>query len=204
MNTLAQFPFRGPGGLLRSTCVGLFSFALSASAAGPWAVRQVSARNLMNTFGAEQVATAGSNLRPSDRAFLTKAGETARQQMRLAEVGVSQAAKCEVRSYAQQLVTDYRELNDSLEAMIRRKGGVAGAPVGGTSETYQKLVQTSGATFDTEFVRIESRMNEATLTLFEQAAADSKDADVREFAASRLPMLRAHRTAIVELKKTST
>jgi putative membrane protein len=164
----------------------------------------------MNTFGAEQVATAGGNLRPSDRAFLTKAGETARQQMRLAEVGVSQAAKSEVRSYAQQLVTDYRELNDSLEAMIRRKGGIAGAPVGGTSETYQKLVETSGvvetsgATFDTEFVRIESRMNEATLTLFEQAAADSKDADVREFAASRLPMLRAHRTAIVELKKTSS
>jgi putative membrane protein len=202
MNTLAQFLFRGRGAFALLSSVGLMGFAVTASAAGPWTVRQVSARNLMHTFGAEPQATDG--LRPADRAFLTKAVETARQQMRLAEVGVSQAAKSEVRSHAQQLVTDYRQMNDSLEAMIRRKGGIVGAPVGGTSETYQKLIETTGATFDAEFVRIASRMNEATLNLFEQAAADAKDPDVREFAASRLPLLRAHRTTVVELKKTST
>jgi hypothetical protein len=39
------------------------------------------------------------------------------------------------------------------------------------------------------------------LTLFEQVASDSNDADVRELAAAELPVLRAHRTAITELEK---
>jgi predicted outer membrane protein len=200
MNTLAQFLFRGR--VMFFSCVGLMGFSLSALAAAPWKVRQVSARSFMNGFGAEPLAT--DDLRPLDRAFLGKAVETVRQQMRLAEVGVSQATNNEVRSHAQQLVADYRQLNDTLEALIRRKGGMAGAPVGGTSETYQKLVETSGAAFDSAFVRAASQMSDQILTLFEQAAADAKDTDVRELAAAELPVLRSHRNTMTELKKTTT
>ena len=37
--------------------------------------------------------------------------------------------------------------------------------------------------------------------LFEQAAAESRDVDVRDFAAAELPVLRGHRNAAVVLKK---
>ena len=115
---------------------------------------------------------------------------------------LSQATNSNVRSHAQQLVTDYRALNDSLEALIRRKGGIAGAPVGGTSESYQKLAGMSGNAFDREFVRTVGQTTEDVHAMFEQVAADSRDADIRDLAAAQLPVIRAHRTAMTELKKT--
>lgn len=164
-------------------------------------VRQASARTLTRGFAAEPLAAADT-LRPAERSFLAKAVETSRQQARLAAIGVSQATNSEVRSHAQQLVLDYRSLTDSLQALIRRKGGIAGAPVGGSSETYQKLVEKAGPDFDREFIRAVSQASNDMLGLFEQVASDSKDADVRELAAAELPVLRAHRSQIVELEKT--
>jgi putative membrane protein len=181
--------------------VALASFlgtTLIADAAGP-RTRQVSARSLTRGFAGEPLAA--NDLRPGERAFLTKALETVRQQLRLAEVGVSQATSAEVRSHAQQLLVDYRALNDSLDALTRRKGGIAGAPVGGTSETYQKLL-TAGANFDREFIRIAAQATDDVLSLFEQVASDAKDVDIRELAAAELPVLRGHRGTITELQKS--
>src|SRR5687768_85188 len=78
---------------------GFLGVSLTADAAGPRS-RQVSARNLTRGFAAEPLAA--NDLRPVERAFLTKALETARQQLALARVGVSQATNSEVRSHAQQ------------------------------------------------------------------------------------------------------
>lgn len=169
-------------------------------AAPPSRVRQASAHTWIKLYAAEPLATDG--LRAAEKAFLAKAIETARQQMRLAEVGASQADSSEVRSHALQLASDYRELSDALEALVRRKGGLAGAPAGATSETYQKLSEKSGADFDREFVRIVAVASGQVMTLFETAAAEAKDQDVRDFAANELPILRAHRNTIADLKKT--
>jgi predicted outer membrane protein len=133
---------------------------------------------------------------------LSKALETTRQQLRLAEVGVGQATNAEVRSHARQLVTDYRGLHDSLEALVRRKGGIAGAPAGGVSETYRDLAEKAGPSFDREFIRIVAQATDHALSLFEQVVADAKDPDIREIAAAQLPVLRGHRGTITELQKT--
>ncbi len=174
--------------------------AVTATAAGSWRVRHVSARNLTHGFAVDPLAS--DAIRPAERSFLTKAVESTRQQMRLAEVGVSQATNSDVRSHAQQLVADYRTLNDALEGLIRRKGGIADAPVGGTSETYQKLVEKSGANFDREFVRTVAQTTDEVLTMFEQVVSESRDADIRDLAAAQLPVIRAHRAAVTELKKS--
>jgi predicted outer membrane protein len=163
-------------------------------------VRQVSARSVIQGFAVDPLAT--DTLRPADRAFLAKAAEAVKQQMRLGAVGVGQAADTRVRSHAQQLVTDYRVLNDTLEALIRRKGGIAGAPVGITSENYQKLGEKAGLSFDREFVRTAGQGTDAALALFEQIVSETKDTDARELAAAQLPVLRAHRSTIKELRKT--
>jgi putative membrane protein len=170
----------------------------SVEAASPLRNRQVSARTFTPAFAAERP---GDALRPTERAFLIKASGISREQVRLAEVGVGQAVNSDVRSHALQMVTDFRALSDALEALIRRKGGIAGAPVGGSSETFQKLMEKPGNTFDQEFVRTVAKMSSDTLTMFEQVVSESKDADVRELAAAQLPMLRGQRTSITELKK---
>lgn len=178
---------------------GLLGSAITMDAAGPSRVRQVSARNLTSRFVGEPVAA--GELRPVERSFLLKAVAACRSQLRLAEIGVSHAASSDVRSYAQQLVNDYRSLSDALDELIRRRGGIAGAPVGGSSETYQKLLQQPSGEFDRQFVRTVARATADVLTAFEQITSESKDADVRELAAAQLPVLRAHQSEITQLQK---
>jgi putative membrane protein len=175
------------------------SVSFSSLFATPPHAPRVVARNLMLGFTPDPLAT--DDLRVNEKAFLVKALETTRQQMRLAEVGASQAESSDVRSHALQLVADYRTLSDALDALIRRKGGIAEAPVGGTSEKYDKLMSKSGAEFDREFMRTVADRSYNVMTLFEQAAAESKDTDVRDFAAAELPVLRGHRNAAVDLKR---
>jgi predicted outer membrane protein len=182
------------------TLCGLLLASHTAEAAVPGKLRHVSARSLIQGYAVDPIAN--ESLRPVDRAFLTKASETVRQQMRLGEVGVGQAGDTRVRSHAQQLVADYRSLNDALDALIRRKGGIAGAAVGGTSENYQKLGEKTGLSFDREFVRAAGQATDAALALFEQIVSETKDTDTRELAAAQLPILRAHRSAITELRRT--
>jgi putative membrane protein len=178
-------------------------FAINQAWATPeWRMRQVSARTFVRGYTAD--ALAADAPRPAERAFLEKALELSRQHMHFAELGSSQASGSEVRSYAQQILSDHRALGESLDALIRRKGIALRPSVEentAISESYQRLAERAGADFDRQFVRAMSAQQEDLMTLFEQAAADSKDADIRALAAGQLPTLRAQRNAITELKK---
>jgi len=148
-----------------------------------------------------QFANAAESLRPTERAFLIAAVDTSRLQMRLAEVGAANASSSEVRSHALALAGDFRQLSDSLDALIRRKGGIAGAPAGDRSETVKGLMGKSGPDFDREYVRATAKLTDDVMALFEQAATEAKDVDVRAMAAAQLPLLRGHRNRITELMR---
>src|SRR5690606_33097699 len=94
MNSFSLLPHRTRR-TLAATVVALLGMALTAEAAGPSRVRQASARNLTRGFAGEPLAS--DSLRAAERAFLGKAVEVSRQQLRLAEIGVSQATNSEVR-----------------------------------------------------------------------------------------------------------
>lgn len=180
----------------------VLSTATLATAATPLRTRQVAAISMLRGHVAEPLAA--DTVRPAERAFLEKAVEASRLQMRLAELGASQAANSEVRSHAEQLKSDNRQLTDALTSLSQKKAATAPArpAVEPASDVYARIAEKSGADFDREFIRVMATLHEDTISLFEQAAADSKDADVRDLAAAQLPMLRAHLNRITELKKT--
>lgn len=185
--------------------LGLIGVAFTAAATA-WAEtsrvgRQVTARSLLRGYAVQPLAS--ETLRPADKAFLDKALASARMHARLADLGASQAVSTDVRSHAEQLKSDSRQLAEALTGLIQKKAaaGVAteSEPI---TEAYGQLATRAGGEFDREFVRVLAALHDETITLFEQAASEAKDADVREVAAAQLPMLRAHRSRIVELKKT--
>lgn len=176
-----------------------------ALAATPrWTVARASSSSFLRGFAGEPLATTDS-LRPGERSFLEKAVEVSRQRVQLGRFAVGQANSSDVRGFAQQLAGDYQQIGDSVDALRRRKGAGADASPGETtdvvSEAQQKLAQKSGAEFDREFVRFVAEQHSELLALFEQAAANAKDSDVRELAGGFLPTLRDHYNRIVELKK---
>ena len=179
---------------------GVLALTSLADAAQPSRLRQVAARSVRTPDVTAPLAT--DTVRPAERSFLETALGASRLQARLADLGSSQAANSDVRSHSEQLKSDHRQLLDALTALIQRKSVVVEAPREPTSDVYTRLAEASGANFDREFVRVMAPLHNETISLFEQAAADSKDPDVRDFAAAQLPMLRAHRNRIAELKRT--
>jgi predicted outer membrane protein len=57
---------------------------------------------------------------------------------------------------------------------------------------YRKLAKKSGADFDREYVDVMVDHHERDVQLFQKAAKDAQDSDVRSFASSHLPALQAH------------
>jgi putative membrane protein len=181
----------------------LLAGATTASAALPWRIAPAFGRSMTAGMAAEPQAA--SALRPVEHAFLQRAAELSREQLQLAKLAVGQATSSDVRTYAQQVASDYRQIDDSLEALRRRKGTAReveepGAPVQ-NSEDFQHLAQQSGPDFDREFVRIAGDLQAIVLTLFEEVMAEAKDSEVRDLIGNYLPVLRGHRNRTTELRK---
>jgi putative membrane protein len=95
-------------------------------------------------------------LKWSDKHFVTKVAEGGQIEIALAELAVERASNADVRSYAQQLVNDHRQMSHQLERLAQSKGlqseiaeyrprggrandrandtNVAGAPTGRTND----------------------------------------------------------------------
>ncbi|MEO5961171.1 MAG: DUF4142 domain-containing protein [Opitutaceae bacterium] len=153
--------------------------------------------------GAEVGQAGPETLRPGERAFVQQAREGVRRDSRLAQLAISKAANSDVRTYAQQVATDQRQIAESLEALGRRKG--LGNPADDDATTpgdFERLVEKSGAEFDREFVRLMIAAHENTLKIFEQVLSDARDTEVRELAGGYLPVVRDHLNKAREFKKT--
>lgn len=142
----------------------------------------------------------GDNVRPAERAFLEMAWVRLRQQRRLGELAVGNASSSAVRSHAQQLTGDMRRLGEGLEGLLRKKGIALLATGESSSVADQQIAEQSGTTFDRKLVQTLGGLHEATHSLFEHAAAELKDADLRDFAAAQLPILRGHRDRMVRIR----
>jgi len=124
-----------------------------------------------------------------------------RTELRLAQVAASQATRSDLRNFSQQVVSDYRQITDSLDGLVRKKGAAIALSTDMATDRFDQIGEKSGAEFDREFVRATAKAQDEMVKLFERALADAKDADVRELAGSYLPALRAHQNAVRELKK---
>jgi len=153
---------------------------------------------LETTWG---VRLATDRLTAAEWAFLEQARESIRLQHRLGELGQSHARGSEVRAHAQKIVTDYRQLLERIEGLARKKGSTLLPPPEIPADSYQELAAKSGPDFERGFVALLSELHERALSLFEQAAAEARDPDVRQLAATQLPVLREHRNQIALLRK---
>ena len=146
--------------------------------------------------------SAGSeSLRSGDRAFILQGLNNSRSEAELSRLAVSQATSSEVRDFAQQLVSDYGEINNALESLARRKAVAVPVQPTSFSDDYRHLAEQSGAAFDHAFVRQIAATNERALRICEAAVADAKDADVRALAGSLLPVIRGHVNTTRDLLK---
>ncbi len=150
-----------------------------------------------------QAADPNSTLTAGDEKFVKAASQMGMGEAQIAALGVKKAARADVKEIAEKMVTDHTAANMELSAMAKGKGVEVSAVTDPNDTEKMKALENkpTGEDFDKAFLAQLEDDHEATIALFEDAAKDSKDAQVKDWAAKMLPTLREHLSHVQAAQK---
>ena len=137
-----------------------------------------------------------------DKRFVTKAADAGKAELELAKLAAQQASNPEVKSFAQKLVEDHGKVNSELMSMASSKNVKLDDDDDPKDRHYKRLAKKTGAEFDQEFVEHMIDEHEKDVKMFEKAASDAKDSDIRAFASKHVDHLRMHLQTAQSLRQT--
>lgn len=129
-----------------------------------------------------------------DARFLQAAAGSGMFEVRAAELATTRAADGDVKAFAARMREQHRAMNAELKTLAERKQvKLPAEPSEPDRGTLDQLSNRNGADFDALY--IEKAAVDAHTTanrLFETAARQSEDPQVRDFAVRSLPLLAEH------------
>jgi putative membrane protein len=127
-----------------------------------------------------------------DRKFILDAAQSELHEVQMGMLGIERSSNNDLKVYAQRLFDDHTLSNAEVQALARLKGVTLPDPTK-TDTSAVNLSRLTGIEFDQAFVRASIEDHLKDLAEFEKEDQSSAaDADIRGFAHSTLPKLRAH------------
>jgi putative membrane protein len=150
-----------------------------------------------------QAADSKSTLNSADETFVKTASQQGIGEVQIAAMGVKKSARADVKALAAKMVTAHTAANAELAALAKTKAvEISTVTDPADTEKLKDLENTdTGPNFDKAFLEQLEEDHEATIDLFDDAAKDSTDAEVKAWAGKMLPDLRAHLDAIQKALK---
>ncbi|MEN3941941.1 DUF4142 domain-containing protein [Prosthecobacter sp. SYSU 5D2] len=144
-----------------------------------------------------------SILNASDEKFVKAASQMGLGEAQIAALGVKKSAREDVRAIAEKMVADHGAANTELAALAKSKGVMISVVTDpqDTEEMKDLENEPTGDGFDKAFLAQLEDDHKESIALFEDAAEDSEDAEVKAWAAKMLPTLRAHLNQVQEAQK---
>ena len=145
---------------------------------------------------------APSKLARADIAFLTKAAQAGHAEVESSKIAVDKAVNTQVKGFAQQMVDDHGKASAELASLAAAKGvKLPDGPSVMQKTKIKLLAARDGAGFDRQYASgMGVSAHEDTVKLFQKAAREAKDPDVKAFASKTLPTLEHHLKMARELK----
>lgn len=139
-----------------------------------------------------------------DMEFVAKAPSISAFAVEASELAVLQATTPFVREFAQLLVADHGDATREFDELLRGKGPGASKELSTEHQSRLDTLRTKqGVDFDRQYRDILVSEHKDAIALFDRAANDCEDADLKAFAAKWLTTLRAHQTKLSEMPPTS-
>ena len=154
------------------------------------------------TGGATTMTGRDNKLGWMERRFVTKAADSGKAELELAQLAAQQASNAEVKAYAQKLIEDHGKVNQELTSLAGQKNVKLDDDEDGKDRHYRRLSKKTGTEFDQEFVEHMIEMHEDDVKRFEKASTDAKDQDLKSFAAKHIEHLRGHLQEAQSLRST--
>lgn len=144
-----------------------------------------------------------ADLAAPDARFLQAAAGAGMFEVEAAELAAKRAQDAQVRTFAAKMLAQHGAVNKELKALAAaKKVSLPGEPGEPDRATLAQLKEVSGAAFDALYIDKAAVDAHATANrLFDTAAKESKDPQVRDFAARTLPMLADHYSMSRALKR---
>lgn len=172
------------------------SFQACNSGAGDSKTMADSANAVKDT-STHPAATGGIAVAEDDAKFATKAADGGMAEVAYAKLALQKSTNPKIKEFAQQMVTDHSKANEELMAIAKTKNiTLPAAPSTDMQKMMTDASAKSGAEFDKQYVSDMVKDHDEDVSLFEKAANDCKDADLKSFAAKTLPTLKEHQQHI--------
>jgi putative membrane protein len=129
----------------------------------------------------------------NDNEFIVKAASGGLMEVQLGEMAAKQATTTAVKEFARMMVTDHAKVNEELKALAATKNiTIPTTPGEDHMDHINKMRDKTGTNFDKDYMNLMVDDHKDDVDDFEKAARDSKDPDVKAFAAKYAPALRGH------------
>jgi putative membrane protein len=139
------------------------------------------------------LAASSSTLSGSDRKFIEKTAQAGMAEVDAGKLAETRADGQEVKDFARRMVEDHARANEELKQLAASKG--AGMPNDVDRKHHRimdKLQHHTAAQFEREYLRNQVSDHKDVVRAFEKEAKGGGDADLRNWAAGKLPTLREH------------
>jgi putative membrane protein len=138
----------------------------------------------------------------NDGMFLMKAAEIQMEEISLGKLAQQKGTSDHVKALGKMMETDHTKTLEELRTLAQSKSiAIPTVASDNSRNSYEKLNEKTGNDFGKEYSDMMVKHHEDAIKLFEKAAADSKDAEIRSWASGKLAGLNAHLGHAKECKK---
>lgn len=148
-----------------------------------------------STTTSDQRMDSGSQkmAKSSDTAFAMKAARGGMAEVQLGKLASEKGGSAEVKAFGQQMVEDHSKANDQLKAIAQQENMTLPTNMDAKDQAlYNKLQTMSGSQFDKVYVKNMVKDHEKDIKEFKKEADKGRNAQLKNFASSTLPILQGH------------
>jgi len=143
-----------------------------------------------------------NDVKEDDSDFMIAAANGGMMEVEAGKIAQSNAAASNVKTFGSQMIADHNKAGEELKALAASKNVILPETPGEDVQGHlNEMKGLKGIKFDKHYVDMMVNDHDKTVSMFEEAAKDAKDADVRAWAAKTLPTLKGHQAAAKAMKE---
>jgi putative membrane protein len=144
-----------------------------------------------------EAAWTGGRLSTADRAFVEEAVRDGQFELESSALALEKDVSAALRDLAQRMLGDHGQAQRELARLAQQKA-LAVPPALHVEQRAQldALAQLQGEAFERAYREAEIEAHDKAIALFERAAREGVDEDVKAFALRALPSVREHRSRL--------
>lgn len=138
----------------------------------------------------------------ADASFATTAAEGGILEVQLGELAQTNATSPKVKEFGKTMMDDHSKGNEELKTLAQSKKIVLPATLGEANmKVYNDLREKKGNEFDRAYMELMVKDHEDDIKEFRHESEKGEDADIKAWAAGKLPMLEHHLQMAQETQK---